>query len=201
MESALSPPHRAAPKPAGRQLLHILLVASFLSFAPFYAQAQMGVLDVGIRLQKTINLYYENGLSAQYSSDALAEERLYLGFSYVSSRLGSAMGTNALQQDNFLFSAGYFFRPARLIRPVVRLNLGYFSAPLDPIFDDLPQSAMLLSSEAGICIDLRNPLKFTTSLGYNFISGNGLSGPGTLYPAFMQATLSWDVFQQKANRK
>lgn len=201
MESAFTPPYRAAPKPAGLRLLPILLFASLLSFAPAYAQAQRSVLDVGIRLQKAVNLYYENGLSAQYSSDALAGERLYLGFTYVSSRLGSAIGTNALQQDNFMLSGGYLFRPSRLIRPMLRLNLGYFSAPLDPVFDDLPQSSMLLSSEAGICFDPRSPLKINTSLGYNFISGDGLSGPGTLYPAFVQATLSWDVFHQKANRK
>lgn len=184
-----------------RQLQALFVVFVSFSLIPHSAIAQQRVLDVGIRLQKTVNLYYENGLSIQYSSDNLAAERLYFGISYVSSRLGTAIASNAIQQDNFLFSTSYFFRPEHLIRPMVRANIGYFNAPLNPIFDDLPQSSMLLSSEAGICIDPQNPFKVTTSLGYNFITGDGLSGPGTLYPAFLQATLSWDVFHQKANRK
>lgn len=200
MESASPLPYRAAPQSAKRQLLHILLFASFLSFAPCYAQAQQRVLDVGIRLQKTINLYYENGLSIQYSSNKLAGERLYFGLSYISSRLGSAMASNAIRQDNFLLSGAYFLRPAKVLRPMFRASTGYFSAPLDPIFDDLPQSSMLLSTEAGLCIDPRNPLKITSSIGYNFITGDGLKGPGTLYPAFIQTSLSWDVFHNKATR-
>lgn len=201
MESSMSISYLAVKKRKSIQLLAVFVFFTCLSAIPGSSFAQQRVLDVGIRVQKAVNLYYENGFTIQYSSDALAAERVYFGFSYVSSRLGTAIGSNAIQQDNFLFSTSYFFRPGHLIRPIVRLNTGYFSAPLDPIFDDLPQSSMLLSSEAGICIDPQVPLKITSSIGYNFITGDGINGPGTLYPAFIQTSLSWDVFYRKVNRK
>lgn len=163
--------------------------------------AQHRVLDVGIRIQKSIGLYYENGFMLQYSSDALAAEKLYFGLSFVSSRLGTALGTNAIKQDSYLLSTSYFFRPARLIRPLVRLNIGYFSADLEEaVFAPLPHASLLLSSEGGICIEPALPLKLTASLGYNLISGDGVNGPGTLYPLFIQTSLSWNIFYY-ANQK
>lgn len=201
MEPAISISYLAVRKWKNCQVLRVLVFFTFLSASSHDSFAQQRVLDVGIRVQKTINLYYENGLTIQYSSETLAAERVYFGLSYVSSRFGTAMGSNAIQQDNFLFSTSYFFRPEKLIRPLLRANIGYFRAPLEPVFDDLPQSSMLLSSEAGICIDPQLPLKITSSIGYNFITGDGLSGPGTLYPVFIQTSLSWDVFYKKGNRK
>lgn len=188
-------------KQRSRRTLATLSLFVCLSGIFTQAIAQQRVLDVGIRLQKTVNLYYENGITLQYSADELASERLYFSLSYVSSRLGTAMGSNAIPQDNFLFSTSFFFRPSRLIRPIVRTNIGYFRAELEEIFDDLPQNSLLLSSEAGICIDPKHPFKLTSSLGYNFISGDGLKGPGTLYPVFIQTSLSWDVFYHKGNKK
>src|SRR5919199_1041818 len=77
------------------------------------------VLDVGIRLQKAIGLYTENGILAQYTSPKLASKRLYIGASYVTSRLGTAINSNAIKQDNVLLYAAYYFRPRWLI---VRLS-------------------------------------------------------------------------------
>lgn len=184
-----------------RFLFPVLILLGCLSCFPRHVYAQQRVLDVGIRVQKSINLYYENGLTLQYSSEALASERLYLGLSYVSSRLGTAIGSHAIRQDNFLFSTSFFFRPKRLIRPIIRANIGYFTAALDPVFDDLPQSSLLLSSEGGVCLDPKNPFKITASLGYNLITGDGSTGPGTLYPVFVQTSLSWDVFHKTGKRK
>lgn len=197
MESSISISFLAVRKWKNAHALRVFVFFSCFSGISYDSIAQQRVLDVGIRVQKAVNLYYENGFTIQYSSEALAEERVYFGLSYVSSRFGTAMGSNALKQDNFLFSTSYFFRPEKLIRPMLRANIGYFSAPLEPVFDDLPQSSMLLSSEAGLCIDPRIPLKITISAGYNFITGDGLSGPGTLYPAFIQTSLSWDVLFKK----
>lgn len=164
--------------------------------------AQNRVLDVGIRIQKAVNLYYENGLTFQYTEEALASERLYFGFSYLSSRFGSALASNAIKQDNFLLSTSYFFRSNRLIRPLLRMNIGYFVAELEePLFDELPDKSLLLSPETGICYDPGNPFKWTASLGYNVITGDGLSGPGTLYPVFLQTSLSWDVFYHRRTRQ
>ena len=162
------------------------------------AKGQNSVLDVGVRLQKTINLYYENGVSLSYSNKKLRSDQLYFGFSYVTSRLGTAMNSNAIKQDNYLLSSAYYFRKNHTVRPFLRLNAGYFSADYgDKMFDELPRTSPLLSTDFGLSFKTRLPLKIATSLGYNFVTGDGIEGPGTLYPIFYQLTLSWDVFNPK----
>jgi hypothetical protein len=162
------------------------------------ATAQSSVLDAGARFQKTTNLYYENGVALSYSNKHLLPDKLYFGFTYVSSRLGTAINSNAIKQDNYLLSAGWYFRRSHIVRPFVRVNGGYFAADYgDKIFAALPQNSLLLSTDAGISFQTHTPLKIATSLGYNLITGNGLSGPGTLYPVFYQITLSWNIFNHK----
>jgi hypothetical protein len=191
-------------------LKHAYFHILFILFSIHYANAQSSVLDVGIRLQQTVNLYNENGIAASYSNKRLKPDRLYFGFSYVTSRLGTALHSNAIKQDNYLVSAAWYFRRKHIIRPFGRLNTGYFFANYgDKIFNFLPRKSILLSTDIGICFESNLPLKISTSLGYNFITGNGLSGPGTLYPVFYQLTLSWNLFKhtrinhrlQKAGRK
>ena len=160
--------------------------------------AQNSILDIGLRLQKTPNLYYENGISIAYSNKNLKTDKLYFGLSYVTSRLGSAMGSNAIKQDNFIISSGYYFRKNHLIRPFLRANTGFFTANYcDKVFDDLPNSSLLLSSDAGLSFQTKQPLKIALSLGYNFITGDGIKGPGTLYPVFYQLNFSWNILQKR----
>ena len=179
------------------------LLFLFLLFYVSSANAQSSILDVGVRLQQTVNLYNENGIGVSYSNIHLKPDRLYFGFSYTTSRLGTALHSNAIRQDNFLVSAAWYFRKHHIIRPLARLNTGYFSADYgDKMFKVLPQKSLLLSADIGICFQTGTPFKVTTSLGYNFITGDGLSGPGTLYPLFYQLTLSWNFFDHihKAGR-
>jgi hypothetical protein len=158
------------------------------------------VLDLGIRLQKSVNLYAENGITAQYTYPKLASKRLYLGLSYVTSRLGTALGSNAIKQDNVLASAAYHFRPDWLVRPVAKLNVGYFSADYGSnIFDALPKTSLLASPEFGLCYCPNFPLKVNASIGYNLITGNGLTGPGTLYPVFLQTSITWNILKSANN--
>lgn len=152
------------------------------------------ILDVGVRFQKSINLYAENGITLQYAHPKLASSRLYIGLSYVSSRLGTALRSNAIKQDNYLLSASYYFRPNWLIQPVIKANAGYFSAHYgSPIFDELPRTSPLASPEFGLCYCPSFPLKINASIGYNLITGNGLTGPGTLYPVFVQTSITWTI--------
>jgi len=163
------------------------------------ANAQSSVLDVGARLQKDIGLYTENGMSINYSNKNLMPETLYFGFTYVTSRLGTALNSNAIKQDNFLFSPAYYFRRNKVIRPFVRLNAGYFAADYgSSIFDVLPRKSLLASTDEGISVQTRSPLKISASIGYNFIYGNGINNvPGTIYPFFYQLTLSWNILKLK----
>lgn len=168
-----------------------------LASVPSLAQRQ---LDVGVRLQKAIGLYTENGLTAQYTPDGRGSQRLYFGLSYVTSRLGTALGSNAIRQDNFLASVGYYFRPKWLVRPVAKLNVGYFAADYgEALFDDLPRTSPLVSPELGLCYCPKFPLKIGAGIGYNLLTGNGTAGPGTLYPVFVQTSITWNFL--KSNPK
>ncbi len=172
----------------------ILCFLLFQFFSITNLKAQNSELGIGVRLQKSVNLYYENGFTAQYTNDRLYSKRLYFGISYVTSRLGSAIGSNAIKQDNIFLSTTYYFRPDRILQPFLRLNTGYFQSDLEEeIFDDLPNSSILLSPEAGIRLKTNSPLKVGASIGYNLITGDGSKGPGTLYPVFIQSSIIWSI--------
>lgn len=173
----------------------------WLAYSPSLGQnrppkANGAVLDVGIRLQKSINLYTENGITVQYTNQNMFAQRLYVGLSYVTSRLGTALGFNAIKQDNFLVHAAYYFRPKWVIRPLVKANVGYFKADYgDAMFNVLPRASLLASPELGLCFCPRIPLKINASVGYNLLTGNGETGPGTLYPVFVQTSISWNILK------
>ena len=172
------------------------LIALCIGWVPAKSQTEH-VLEVGVRVQKTVHLYLENGFSVQYTNKNTLAEKWYFGIDYVTSRLGSALGRNALKQGNLLLSSSLMMRPGKQFRPVVRLNTGYFKVNYEEdMFKRLPDSSLLLSTEVGTCLDLDLPLKFTATMGYNLITGNGVKGPGTLFPLFFQTTLAWDVFQK-----
>ncbi len=164
---------------------------------PVLAQSR---LDVGIRLQKSIGLYTENGLTMQYRPSSLLSGRVGLGVSYVTSRLGTALNSNAIKQDNFLLSAAYHFAPKWSIQPMLKANVGYFNAAYDEaIFNDLPQSSLLASPEIGFSYASRFPLGISASVGYNLLTGNGINGPGTLYPVFVQTSITWNLLKKSLN--
>ena len=185
-------------------LLIPLLACAILTPAPGQdrsAQSAGAVLDVGIRLQKAIGLYAENGVTVQYAHPKLASQRLYIGASYITSRLGTALHTQAIKQDNVLLTASYYFRPNWLIRPIARVNVGYFKADYgSSLFDQLPKTSLLASPELGLCYCPDFPLKINASVGYNLITGNGLLGPGTLYPVFVQSSITWSVLPKPTKR-
>ena len=177
--------------------VYLIIVTVFSTLYYTTAYAQHSFLDVGFRVQKTVNLYWENGFSIQYSNKDIKPDKLYFGFSYVTSRLGSAFNSNAIKQDYFLFNTSWYFRIQHIFRPVVKLNVGYFIADYEEaIFDVLPNSSMVLSPEAGVIVNTKSPLKIMLTMGYNAITGNGEQGAGTLYPLFFQTTVTWALIKQ-----
>jgi hypothetical protein len=173
-------------------LLFLLLIAISPSL-----KAQNSVLDLGVRLQKDIGLYYENGISVNYSDKNLKPDRWYFGFSYFTSRLGTALNSNAIKQDNFLLSTSYYFKQNHALRPFVRLNAGYFSADYgSPVFDVLPSKTYLLAPEVGLSYKTKLPIKVALSLGYNTHTSDGTNGiPGTIYQFYYQLTVSWNILK------
>jgi hypothetical protein len=183
------------------------IVLSILSlFMVIYSQAQsdskndgwFGELKGGIRIQKTQKLYWENGLAFDFTSPRIVDQSIHFGVSYVTSRLGSALGSNAIKQDNFLVSTGYHFRHKKELQPFTRLNMGYFHSNYeDAIFDVLPNNSFLLSLDAGLSYEFEVPLTINLSAGYNLNSGTGSSGPGTLFPVFYQMSIYYTILKQK----
>jgi hypothetical protein len=169
-----------------------ILVFIILSISTVFAQDKS--LLTGIRLQKTHNFYYENGVAIEYTQEKYLQNKIYLGFIYVTSKLGTAINSNAVKQDNYLIQIGYHFLKDKIICPTVQLNTGYFHADYgSPIFDVLPHSSMLLSIEPGIFLNFKVSVKAKLSAGYNLITGNGTSGPGTLYPLFFQCSIFYQL--------
>ena len=173
----------------------LALSSVFFWCAMPFMHAQDHKLYLGTKFQVTVGMYWENGLSARYSPP-WQNDQLYLGFDYVSSRWGSAFSSNALKQDNYLFSASYAFLKDSWVKPLVQLNLGYLYADYEyEIFDDLSNTSFLFSSEVGMQIQVSSfPFIIgTTSMGYNFIGGDGISNTGTVNPLFFQFSLLYDL--------
>jgi hypothetical protein len=136
-------------------------------------------------------MYTENGITLQFTPKNLLNDQLSFGATYVTSRFGSAINSNAIIQDNILFHSTYVFSSSAL-SPFVRLNAGYcFADYQSSIFDEIDSSMPLLSLEAGARYAFDIPLKIQASLGYNLITSVGSSGIGTVYPLFVQCTLLW----------
>ncbi len=159
---------------------------------------RLRVVKGGIRIQKTQKLYWENGFTFDMTCSGLMNYRLHFGLSYVSSRLGSAMGSNAIKQDNYIFSTSYHFRSSKSLQPIGRINLGYFYADYeDPVFDVLPNTSIIIGLEVGLVYDFDFPLTVSLSAGYTLTAGNGTSGPGTLYPIYYQMSVYYTLFDQR----
>jgi hypothetical protein len=174
----------------GKACLLYLLFSCFSTIPLHPVKAQAGSFDVGLRFQKTLNLYHENGLTAHYFS----HQRVAWGGSYVSSRLGSAIGSNAIKQDNLFLSGAYYFRPKRRLKSFIRANAGWFFADYEVnMFDQLPNTSPLLSVESGVSFPVFRAIHLNTSLGYNLITGNGFKRPGTLFPLFYQVSMNWRI--------
>lgn len=178
---------------------HFLFIAFLIWSGGLVAQSVTSNhhFGLGLRFQKTHNLYWENGLTASYQNDSILNRQLVFGFSYVSSRLGSAMASNALKQDEFQFSVGYIKEKPwfNFVKPIVKLNTGYFTADYESaIFDVLPHSSFILSLEPGLVFEQPSiPVSGFLSFGYNFITGDGVSGPGSLYPLFYQVSVLYSI--------
>ncbi|TDQ18888.1 hypothetical protein DFQ04_0699 [Algoriphagus boseongensis] len=162
------------------------LMGLILLIFPKVSSAQTQI-DLGLRSQKAFGLYFENGPVAKFSFERFAPERLALGIGYTTSRLGSAIGSNAIRQDNYQLWLAYYLKKEHKLRPVFSLGTGYFNADYESNdFEVLDHGSPLLYATAGLEYATAIPLKINLSLGYNFISGNGDKGPGTLYPTFAQ---------------
>lgn len=172
-------------------LFMFLMLAVSTSKAQFLCNYK---LKGGALFQKTERLYWENGIGADFTSDFLMNKKVHFQVHYVTSRLGSAIGSNAIKQDNFVVGANWHFLHKMPINIVAGLNTGYFYADYEEAeFDVLPHTSMLLQAEAGLEYSFILPVTVSLSAGYNLITGNGESGPGTLFPVYYQLKVYYNI--------
>ena len=151
-------------------------------------------LGVGLRFQKTEQLYWENGVGADFTSDFLLQKKIHLKLSYATSRLGTAFLSNAIRQDNYLIGADWHFMADKPFQIFAGLNTGFFHADMEsPQFDVLPNNSLLFSVEAGMSYKFKFPVTVSLSTGYNLISGDGLTVPGSLFPVFYQLSVYYHL--------
>lgn len=178
-----------------RKMFVLFALIVFVSLGLSGQTTETGTWKGGFRLQKTQKLYLENGFAVDYACAKLLDGRIHFGASYVSSRLGSALASNAIKQDNYLLNTAFHFRPQKSLQPFVRLNLGYFYADYEsPLFDALPNSTLMTALDAGLSYEFKIPLTLEVSAGYNLSAGTGIAGPGTLFPVFYQMSLLYTLF-------
>lgn len=152
-------------------------------------------INVGIRIQKTQNMYWENGVSLQYAFKKFKPKQFYLGFDIVSSRLGSALGSNAIKQSHFLFSGNWNFIPDQPYHFITRLNIGYFHSDLEyEIFDEIPNTAFLLSPEIALGYTFSQfPMALQLGSGYYIDFAKPGYSPGTLLPLYYHLDLYYTI--------
>ncbi len=153
-------------------------------------------LYTGFLFQKTYGGYYENGLSILYSP-IWQNDRLFLGFDYITSRLGSAIGSNALKVDNYVFSTLYLFLKNYRFRPFTKINIGINYSDYEfEIFKDLSSSSMLLSLEAGGVYQTKKiPFMASLSIGYNLTSTDGSGSGSMIFPLFFRLGVYYDILK------
>lgn len=137
-------------------------------------------------VRKTQALYWESGVGVDFTHSRLFDERLHLNAGYLTSRLGSAIGSNALKQDYFLLGADWHAPLANKLSWVAGLQTGFFVVDYeDDVFANLPASSPLLSISTGLNFSA-GPVDLQLVAGYNLISGDGADVPGSIFPVYYQ---------------
>lgn len=124
------------------------------------------------------NYATQPGFQVSYASDRIARGRPRFSFRYSTTRLSTALGSNALTEDRFQIGAAWYFRRTRTISPFIGLHVGYtrFDRENEEIFALLDNSAPILSLIAGTELKLLPSLRASASLGYSHLQSS------TVYP-------------------
>ncbi len=177
----------------------MMIKAFFFMLAFVGATSLFGqTFNVGIKIQKSHLMYWENGISAQYSFEKFKPNQFYLGFDYLTSVLGSALGSNALPQHRYLASAAWHFRKEKAFQIVTKLNVGFLHVNLgSDLFKDLPQNAFLVSPEVGLRYNFTQlPLAVHLGGSWNLNFAPEGNSPGTLTPLAYNLTIYYPLFKK-----
>lgn len=162
----------------------------FMLLFTFTVNAQKIHINAGIISQKTEALYWENGVGADFSFPSVLRDQLHLKIGYTSSRLGTALVYNALKQDNLVIGFDWHFMAQKNLQITTGLNTGMFLVDYgSSLFNDLPASSPLFQIEAGLSYKFKFPVTTSLTAGYNLISGDGVTVPGSLFPVFYKLSV------------
>lgn len=157
---------------------------------PVMAQdSSSSTFHAGLCVRKMTGFYWLNGFSIEHQPHAFAG-RMHFGLNLASSVLGSAFMSKAIPVYCYELYGQFSFRRKRRFQPYAGLNGGLAYADHGPSFGDhLTSVQPLLSVEPGFRIAPVPGFNVTASVGYNFFTGNGVRGLGTIYPLYLQLRL------------
>jgi hypothetical protein len=170
------------------QLLNFQTFLAVLMLACASGAFEHMSIPVGIVVEH--NFYNQFGLKAAFSDDRILKGRPRAALSYTTSRLQTMFGSNALKKDNFLFTAGWHFRPLRLIDPYISIDAGFtrFNREDDIIFAKLKNTGGLLALRLGIESDIfKGLVRPWADAGFSFISSS------TVFPLVFSLGLDFDI--------
>lgn len=136
------------------------------------------------------NFYPQFGLCASVAHERVLHGHPRFSFSVTSSRLSVLAGRNALKKENVLFSAGWYFRPGKIIDPFAGIDAGFtrFSREYEELFALLPTSAGMFNVRAGIVSTLLGG-----KLRPSIEAGVAVVTSSTVFPLFFGGGVSFDV--------
>lgn len=142
---------------------HFFLVLTLLLYTlPRCAESdtasEVAHYSAGLRIQKTHNYHYHNGLFFTWSHDKVLKNHLGLGLSYISSRLGSGIGSMAIDEDYYLAQTMWNFRPGKKINPFARFDMGYYWFDDEGL--DLTHSSKILNILTGCEFEIVRGLQY-----------------------------------------
>lgn len=155
-----------------------LLLAVLLSLGATATAAaqQPPTLLIGTFLET--NYSTQPGLQVSYASPALLGGKPRFSASYSTTRIATALGSNALAEDRLQAGAGWHFRTARTLSPYAGVNIGFtrFDREDEQLFELLDNSAPILSLLLGLEARLHPAIRASGSVGYSALQSS------TVYP-------------------
>jgi hypothetical protein len=153
----------------------LALLAPFAA-APAAAAQTPPTLLVGAFVES--NYSTQPGLQVAYASPAWRGGRPRLTASYSTTRIATAMGSNALTEDRVQLGAGWYFRPDRALTPYLAANVGYtrFDREDPELFALLDAGAPLASLLLGVEGRLHPAVRASGHVGFSPVQSS------TVYP-------------------
>lgn len=141
------------------------------------------------------NFYHQFGVRASVAHERLLKGHPRLTVSYTTSRLSAHAGRNVLKKDNVLFSAGWYFRPGKLIDPYAGIDAGFtrYDREDDERFALLDNRSGMLNVRAGLTSSLLGGrVRPSIDGGVAVMSLIG-SASSTEFPLFFRIGVDFDI--------